>query len=138
MYYITASSSSSLLRASRVTTSRFFSRAFAGGSLSSPASSSSYSPAISAAARAGRSRGFSAAAAAARWSRGSRWSSPYSVRSQIGAVAPAIEQFQRKIASMGKLLQFRDCLQSQSACLFVLFCFVFSGRLVLIFLEIGL
>lgn len=99
--YITASSSaSSLLRASRANT-RLFSRAFA-SSLPKPTSSSS-SPSSSAAAY--RSLASSSALRSLpRWSHGIHWRSTYTIRSQIRAVAPAIEQFQRKIASMGTLL----------------------------------
>ena len=96
--YITASSSaaSSLFRASRANTRLFshsFSRVLSPSSL--PSSSTSY-----------RSLSFASAVRSVRcsvprWSHGVHWHSPYSRCSQIRAVAPVIEQFQRKIATMG-------------------------------------
>ncbi|EXB83385.1 Aconitate hydratase [Morus notabilis] len=100
--YITASysSASSLLRASRA--SRLFSsslsRPFA-RSLPKPYSPSSFSSSSVAAYRSLSS----AVRSVPRWSHGVHWNSPYTLRSQIRAVAPVIQQFQRKIASMDRL-----------------------------------
>ncbi|XP_048327357.2 aconitate hydratase, cytoplasmic [Ziziphus jujuba] len=111
--YITAysSASSSLLRASRA--SRIFhsslnpsSRAFAASNPKLSPSSTAY-----------RSLSFSSAVrsvrcAVPRWSHGVDWRSPYSLRSQIRAVAPVIEQFQRKIATMAPENPFKGNLTS--------------------------
>ncbi|KAL8264293.1 hypothetical protein R6Q59_022423 [Mikania micrantha] len=40
---------------------------------------------------------------ASRWSHGVDWRSSRTLRAQIGAVAPVVQQFQRKIASMGHI-----------------------------------
>ncbi|PON68728.1 Aconitase/Iron-responsive element-binding protein [Parasponia andersonii] len=103
--YITASASS-LLRASRATRllSPSLSRPFAA---SSPSSSTT----------AYRSLSFASAVRSVRcsvprWSHGVHWNSPYSFRSQIRAVAPVIEQFQRKIATMASENPFKGNLTS--------------------------
>ncbi|KAK4286266.1 hypothetical protein QN277_002845 [Acacia crassicarpa] len=49
---------------------------------------------------------------APRWSHGVDWRSPLSLRAQIRAVAPMIEQFQRKIASMAGENPFKGNLTS--------------------------
>ncbi|XP_024024109.1 LOW QUALITY PROTEIN: aconitate hydratase, cytoplasmic [Morus notabilis] len=109
--YITASysSASSLLRASRA--SRLFSsslsRPFA-RSLPKPYSPSSFSSSSVAAYRSLSS----AVRSVPRWSHGVHWNSPYTLRSQIRAVAPVIQQFQRKIASMAAENPFKGNLTS--------------------------
>jgi hypothetical protein len=94
--YITASSSaSSILRAS----SSYLRTRIVSPSLSRTLVASSPPKAY-------RSLNFSSAVrslrfSAPRWSHGVDWRSPISLRSQIRAVAPVIEQFQRKISTMG-------------------------------------
>ncbi|KAM1015941.1 hypothetical protein FF1_045552 [Malus domestica] len=109
MYINTAScSASSLLRASRA---RFFSSSSSAVSrtfVSSPLRPSHHHFA---------SLRFLSASSAARsfprWSHGGvHWRSPYTLRSQIRAVAPVIEQFQRKIASMASENPFKANLTS--------------------------
>ncbi|KAF5746069.1 aconitate hydratase cytoplasmic [Tripterygium wilfordii] len=110
--YITASTSaSSVLRASRA---RFSS------SLSSSLSlrSTVYPPLnLSPSITSHRSLSFSSAfrslrCSVPRWSHGVDWRSPVSLRSQIRAVAPVIEQFQRKIATMAPEHPFKGVLTS--------------------------
>ncbi|TQD88654.1 hypothetical protein C1H46_025786 [Malus baccata] len=101
-------SASSLLRASRA---RFFSSSSSAVSrtfVSSPLRPSHHHFA---------SLRFLSASSAARsfprWSHGGvHWRSPYTLRSQIRAVAPVIEQFQRKIASMASENPFKANLTS--------------------------
>ncbi|KAL5573327.1 hypothetical protein UlMin_022924 [Ulmus minor] len=105
MYITGSSSAASLLRASRA--SRFFSRTFPKPSSSPP----------SAAAAGYRSLSYSSALrsfrpSVSRWSHGVDWRSPFSLRSQIRAVAPVIEQFQRKIATMASENPFKENLTS--------------------------
>lgn len=94
--YITASSSaSSILRAS----SSYLRARLVSPSLSRTSVASS-PPKVY------RSLNFSSAVrslrfSSPRWSHGVDWRSPISLRSQIRAVAPVIEQFQRKISTMG-------------------------------------
>ncbi|OAY33109.1 aconitate hydratase, cytoplasmic [Manihot esculenta] len=103
--YITASSStSSLIRASRARLSSSFSSSITRASaLASPPPKVSSSLLANTAQH--RSLSFSAAVrsircSVPRWSHGVDWRSPVSLRSQIRAVAPVIERFQRKIATM--------------------------------------
>ncbi|XP_009353280.1 aconitate hydratase, cytoplasmic [Pyrus x bretschneideri] len=109
MYMNTAScSASSLLRASRA---RFFS------SSSSAVSRTFVSSPIRPSHHHFASLRFLSSSSAARsfprWSHGGvHWRSPYTLRSQIRAVAPVIEQFQRKIASMASENPFKANLTS--------------------------
>ncbi|RXH89972.1 hypothetical protein DVH24_032329 [Malus domestica] len=110
MYINTAScSASSLLRASRA---RFFS-----SSSSSAVSRTFVSSPLRPSHHHFASLRFLSASSAARsfprWSHGGvHWRSPYTLRSQIRAVAPVIEQFQRKIASMASENPFKANLTS--------------------------
>ncbi|XP_062106113.1 aconitate hydratase, cytoplasmic [Humulus lupulus] len=104
MYIMAPYSSSSLIRASRAT--RLFSRAFS-SSIPKPFSPPSSTSSVH------RSLGSSSAfRSLPRWSHGVHWRSPYTLRSQIRAVAPVIEQFQRKIASMASENPFKANLTS--------------------------
>ncbi|XP_068334406.1 aconitate hydratase, cytoplasmic [Pyrus communis] len=109
MYMNTAScSASSLLRASRA---RFFS------SSSSAVSRTFVTSPIRPSHHHFASLRFLSSSSAARsfprWSHGGvHWRSPYTLRSQIRAVAPVIEQFQRKIASMASENPFKANLTS--------------------------
>ncbi|KAF4394460.1 hypothetical protein G4B88_018610 [Cannabis sativa] len=100
MYIMASSSSSSLIRASRAT--GLFSRAFS-SSIPKPSSTSSVHRSLSSS---------SAFRSLPRWSHGVHWRSPYTLRSQIRAVAPVIEQFQRKIATMASENPFKANLTS--------------------------
>ncbi|XP_059449202.1 aconitate hydratase, cytoplasmic [Corylus avellana] len=105
--YITASSSaSSILRAS----SSYLRARLVPPSLSRTLVASSPPKAY-------RSLNFSSAVrslrySAPRWSHGVDWRSPISLRSQIRAVAPVIEQFQRKISTMASEHPFKANLTS--------------------------
>ncbi|KAK7848224.1 aconitate hydratase [Quercus suber] len=110
--YISASSSSSstlssILRArSRLyASSPYLSRTFAASSSSPPPVSGYRSLSFSSAVRSLR-------CSVPRWSHGVDWRSPISLRSQIRAVAPVIEQFQRKIATMASEHPFKAHLTS--------------------------
>ncbi|XP_021822858.1 aconitate hydratase, cytoplasmic [Prunus avium] len=111
MYINTASSSaSSLLRASRA-------RLFSSSSSSSPISRTFAGSPLRPSHHHFASQRFLSSSSAvrsfSRWSHGGvHWRSPYALRSQIRAVAPVIEQFQRKIASMASENPFKANLTS--------------------------
>ena len=126
--YISASSSSSsalssILRArSRLfASSPYLSRTFAASSSSPPPVSGYRSLSFSSAVRSLR-------CSVPRWSHGVDWRSPISLRSQIRAVAPVIEQFQRKIATMGILTLTHYCLQFFRTFFIYAFCSVWLLR----------
>ncbi|KAJ9170077.1 hypothetical protein P3X46_018211 [Hevea brasiliensis] len=115
--YITASTSaSSLLRASRARLSSSLSSSITRASaLASPPPK--VSPSSFANTTQHRSLSFSAAVrslrcSVPRWSHGVDWRSPVSLRSQIRAVAPVIERFQRKIATMAPENPFKGIFTS--------------------------
>ncbi|KAL4620144.1 hypothetical protein ACB092_06G132400 [Castanea dentata] len=110
--YISASSSSSstlssILRARPrlFASSPYLSRTFASPSSPPPPVSGYRSLSFSSAVRSLR-------CSVPRWSHGVDWRSPISLRSQIRAVAPVIEQFQRKIATMASEHPFKAHLTS--------------------------
>lgn len=103
--YISASSSSSSALSSilRARSRLFASSPYLSGTFAASSSASSPPPVSGY-----RSLSFSSAVrslrcSVPRWSHGVDWRSPIGLRSQIRAVAPVIEQFQRKIATMGIL-----------------------------------
>uniref|UniRef100_A0A2P2MJ64 Aconitate hydratase n=1 Tax=Rhizophora mucronata TaxID=61149 RepID=A0A2P2MJ64_RHIMU len=115
--YITASTSASSLlgRASRAGFSSSLSRTCA-LSPSPPSKFSSSAPFL-AAANQQRSISFAAPVRSLRcslprWSHGVDWRSPISLRAQARAVAPVIERFQRKIATMAPGHPFKEIFTS--------------------------
>lgn len=119
MYKTTSASASSLLRASRARLSS--SSSSSSSSIyraSAPLASPPPPPASSLANTIQhRSLSFSSAfrslrCSVPRWSHGVDWRSPLSLRSQIRAVAPVIEQFQRKIATMAAEHPFKGIFTS--------------------------
>ncbi|KAJ7948154.1 Aconitate hydratase [Quillaja saponaria] len=107
MYLTASSSASSLLRATRA---RLFSSSLSrtlGSPPTNPSPSfTSYrSLSYSSALRSFRS-------SVPRWSHGVNWRSPVSLRAQIRAVAPVIERFERKIATMAAENPFKGNLTS--------------------------
>ncbi|KAF8409565.1 hypothetical protein HHK36_005643 [Tetracentron sinense] len=112
--YITASSSAALIRASRV---RFSSSLSSFSSISRTLASSSSPPKSSPSLVNYRSLSFSSSFRSLRltpprWSHGVDWRSPVSLRAQIRTVAPVIERFQRKIATMASENAFKGILTS--------------------------
>lgn len=115
MYIATSPSSLSLLRTSRLRFAPSASRVPLSSSSSSPppcpsrfAASGSYSPSSFSTVSGGyRSLGFLSALRSPCWSHGVGWRSPVSLRAQIRAVAPVIERFERKMATIGVLEFFR-------------------------------
>ncbi|KAJ7981297.1 Aconitate hydratase [Quillaja saponaria] len=103
--YTTASSS--LLRATRTRLfSPAFSRTFGSPSTKpSPSSTGYHSLSYSSALRSFR-------CSVPRWSHGVHWRSPVNIRAQIRAVAPVIERFERKIATMAAENPFKGNLTS--------------------------
>lgn len=103
-----SASASALLRASRARLSSSLS-----SSITRPSALASPTPEVSPSSLANttqhRSLSFSAAVrsfgcSVPRWSHRVHWQSPVSLRPQIRAVAPVIERFQRKIATMGTVI----------------------------------
>lgn len=106
--YLTSSLSTPLARASRF---RFTSSLSTYSSLSrslAASSHSSVSPPSPPSLTSSRSLSFSTAfrslrSSNPRWSHGYDWRSPVSLRAQIRTAAPLLEQFQRKMATMGMI-----------------------------------
>uniref|UniRef100_A0A5B7BK45 Aconitate hydratase n=1 Tax=Davidia involucrata TaxID=16924 RepID=A0A5B7BK45_DAVIN len=121
MYIATPSSSSALLRVSRVRFSSSlpsFSSSLFRTSISSSLSRPSVSfPQSSASTISNRSLSFSFAfrslrSSVPRWSHGVDWRSPVSLKAQIRTAAPVIERFERKISTMASENAFKRILTS--------------------------
>ncbi|KAA8523674.1 hypothetical protein F0562_010097 [Nyssa sinensis] len=121
MYIVTPSSSSALLRVSRVRFSSSLS-SFSSSLFRNSTSPSLYRPSVSfpqssPSAINNRSLSFSSAfrslrSSVPRWSHGVDWRSPVSLKAQIRAAAPVIERFQRKISTMASENAFKGILTS--------------------------
>ncbi|KAG7987856.1 hypothetical protein I3843_03G155200 [Carya illinoinensis] len=112
-----SSSASSILRAAAASSSSFHRARFFSPSLSRSFVASSSPPKHSPSLPAYRSLNFSSAVRSVRfspprWSHGVDWRSPISLRSHVRAVAPVIERFHRKIATMASENPFKANLTS--------------------------
>ncbi|KAG2717007.1 hypothetical protein I3760_03G154000 [Carya illinoinensis] len=112
-----SSSASSILRAAAASSSSYHRARFFSPSLSRSFVASSSPPKHSPSLPAYRSLNFSSAVRSVRfspprWSHGVDWRSPISLRSHVRAVAPVIERFHRKIATMASENPFKANLTS--------------------------